>query len=295
MDNLTLKEGFLGQRMIVLPKEVRKQLRANPITNSFFITDLGYYPNANNHRRIREKGANEYIFRYCTEGEGWVELDDKRWTVGPNQFFIIPKHLKHSYGAHGNNPWSIYWMHFDGLLAANLFDRYRSKNKKVTTIPFDSGPINTFDQIIGIYGSSHIDSQMEYASILGLNFISSFIFNELGHNRSAHSDYGNLVDSIIEFMTNNLDKSYRSEDMAKHFNYSPSYIISLFQRETGYSLIHFFNLKKIQKSCEYIRYTDMTIKEIGFKLGYHDPLYYSRIFKKYMGVSPKKYRNQLGD
>lgn len=293
MGNITLREGFLGQRMIVLPKDVRKQFHLNPITNSFFITDLGYYPNANNHHRTRDKGANEYIFIYCTEGEGWVKLEDKKLTVRPNQFFMIPKHLKHSYGAHGSNPWSIYWIHFDGLLAPNLFERYWTKNKKIVSVPFDSGPIKTFDQIFGIYGSSSIDSQMEHASILGLNFIGSFIFKDPDHGRSVGSDYGSLVDSIIDFMVKNLDKPYRSEDIARNFNYSQSYIFSLFKRETGYSLIHFFNLKKIQKSCEYIKYTDMTLKEISFKLGYQDPLYYSRIFKKYMGTSPKQYRIQL--
>ncbi|HUH47533.1 MAG TPA: AraC family transcriptional regulator [Arenibacter sp.] len=295
MYNNTLREGFLGQRMIVLPKDVRKRLSINPITSSFFITDLGYYPNANYHRRIREKGTNEYIFIYCTEGEGWVRFEDKKSPVLPNQFFMIPKRMKHSYGAHENNPWSIYWMHFDGFLAANLFDRYQSKNKKIIRASFDSSLINTFDKIFDIYGSSYIDPQIEYASLLGLNFVSCFIFNDLDRNHLVHTDYVNLVDSIIDFMTENLDKPYKSEDIAKNFNYSPSYIFSLFKRKTGYSLIHFFNLKKIQKSCEYIKYTDMTIKEISFKLGYQDPLYYSRIFKKYMGVSPKNYRTQFED
>lgn len=111
MDNYTIKEGFLGQRMIVLPNEVKQHLGANPITSSFYITDLGYYPNANHHQRVREKGASEYIFIYCTKGEGWYKLDDEIIPVLPNQFFIIPKNTKHSYGAQNRNPWTIYWMH----------------------------------------------------------------------------------------------------------------------------------------------------------------------------------------
>ncbi|NKI27576.1 AraC family transcriptional regulator [Arenibacter sp. 6A1] len=291
MDNYTIKEGFLGQRMIVLPNEVKKHLGANPITRSFYITDLGYYPNANHHQRVREKGASEYIFIYCTKGEGWYKLDDEIIPVLPNQFFIIPKNTKHSYGAQNRNPWTIYWMHFDGALVASLFERYCANDKKPITVPFESGRINLFGQIFKIYGSSYIEPQMEYANLSALNFLSSFIYSDI--NNVSHNDYENLVDSIIDFLINNLDKSFTSKDIAGNFNYSSSYIFSLFKKKTGYSLIHFFNLKKIQKSCEYIKFTDMNIKEISFKLGYHDPLYFSRIFKRYMGVSPKKYRDQL--
>ncbi len=70
MDNSSLKEGFLGQKMIVLPKNIKKGLETNAITKPFYITDLGYYPKASHHYRIREKGATEFIFIYCTEGEG---------------------------------------------------------------------------------------------------------------------------------------------------------------------------------------------------------------------------------
>ncbi|WP_415864943.1 helix-turn-helix domain-containing protein [Thalassobellus suaedae] len=78
--------------------------------------------------------------------------------------------------------------------------------------------------------------------------------------------------------------------MPRTFNLSTSYLQTLFKKRTGYSLIHFFNLKKTQKACEYLNYTDLSIKEISVKLGFKDPLYFSRLFKNYMGVSPKAYK-----
>ena len=52
----------------------------------------------------------------------------------------------------------------------------------------------------------------------------------------------------------------------------------------------FFNLKKTQKACEYLNYTDLSIKEISYKIGFDDPLYFSRIFKNFMGKSPRNYK-----
>ncbi|TRX54759.1 helix-turn-helix domain-containing protein [Fulvivirga sp. M361] len=292
MDSSTLKEGFLGQKMIVLPNAVRKWMKVNPITGPFYITDIGYYPKASHHYRVRKRGAKEFIFIYCTEGEGTLSIDSHQAEVKPNHFFIVPKNTTHYYHANELNPWSIYWMHFDGSMAENLFDRYQSRSQKIGIIPFESERIKLFNQIFQIFKSDYVEPQMEYANILGLNFISSFIFREIDQSVGVHAG-NNLVDAIIDFLNQNLDKSFKSEDIAEEFNYSPSYLFSLFKKRTGYSLIHFFNLKKIQKACEYLNYTDLTVKEIGYRMGFQDPLYFSRLFKKQMGVSPKTYKSEL--
>lgn len=293
MDDITLKDGFLGQKMIVLPNEVKKKLATNVITSPFYITDIGYYPNANHHYVSRENGANEYIFIYCTEGKGWLEMGSHKMEVLPNQFFIIPERTDHKYSSNDEAPWSIYWMHFKGAIAMNLFDRYNSNHQLVRNTRFYYEQMDLFNQIFGIFNSDYIDYQMEYANILSLNFISSFVYQDIVQLANT-SKNGNLIDTIIDFLLNNIDKSFKSEDIAQEFNYSSSYIFNLFKKKTGYSLIHFFNLKKMQKACEYLYFTNLTIKEISFKVGFQDPLYFSRLFKKLMGVSPRNYKKRQG-
>jgi AraC-like DNA-binding protein len=289
MDNFTLKEGFLGQKIIVLPKSIKKGVETNAITKSFYITDIGYYPHASHHYRSRKKGANEYIFIYCTEGEGRLEIAGEQTKVLPNHFYIIPKNTAHEYQADERNPWSIYWMHFDGNMVQNLFDRYRANQQKARIVPFENYRIDLFNQIFQILNSDYVAPRLEYANILGLNFISSFIFFEI--DRSMHlKGHNDLVFTIVDFLTKNLDKTLKSEDIAKEFNYSSSYLFNLFKKRTGYSLIHFFNLKKIQKACEYLNYTDLSVKEISYRMGFQDPLYFSRLFKRYMGISPRAYK-----
>lgn len=284
-----LKEGFVGQKMIVLPSTIKKKMKSNAITQSFYITDIGYYPNASHHYRERKKGAKEFIFIYCIEGEGVLSINGKERAVMPHHFFIINKNTPHHYWANDHNPWSIYWLHFDGTLAQHLYERYQSSLLKKSVISFDNSRIQLFDQIYQIYSSDYIEPKMEYSSILGLNFISSFLFNEVEPS-IHHPD--NIADTIIAYLTANLNKSFKAEDIAREFKYSPSYLFNLFKKKTGYSLIHFFNLKKTQKACEYLNYTNLTIKEISYRMGFEDPLYFSRLFKKHMGMSPKQYKGE---
>ncbi|WP_228853025.1 AraC family transcriptional regulator [Aegicerativicinus sediminis] len=292
MDDLTIKEGFMGQRMIVLPNQVRKKLNENPITKKFFVTDLGYYPNANHHFRERIKGSKEYIFIYCVEGEGWLSYNKKKIKIKPNAYFIIPKNTRHAYGAENNNPWSIYWMHFDGTSVNELFQRHILNDTITDTVPYDNTVIKLFEQIFEIFNGGYAEYELEFANILSQSFISSFIYHDINkHTNTANSK--DLVNSIKTFLNENLDKTFKTEELANEFNYSPSYLFSVFKKSTGYSLHHFFNLKKIQKACEYMNYTDYSIKEISFLLGFQDQFYFSRVFKKYMGISPKEYRKNI--
>ena len=289
MDNTTLRDGFVGQKMIVLPKMIKKALRTNRITQQFYITDIGYYPKAKNHYRQRKDGTDEYIFIYCIEGEGWIKLNGKRFTILPNSFFIVPKGVKHSYASNNENPWTIYWAHFNGIAAESLFERYCSIPQPIQAIPFDSSRIQLFNQIYRILEKSYAEPQLEYANMLGLNFVASYVYKEIDEV-AKKGEKGDLVDSIIAYLNQNLDQSFRSEDIAKRFKCSPSYIFTLFKKRTGYSIIHYFNLKKIQKACEFLKYTDLSVKEISHKTGFKDPLYFSRMFKKHMGMPPKAYK-----
>ena len=91
-------------------------------------------------------------------------------------------------------------------------------------------------------------------------------------------------------MQDHVDKNLTLQDFAGHVNYSPSHYSLKFKNETGFSPIEYFNQLKIQKACQYLQFTDLRIKEIAFKIGIQDAYYFTRLFGKTMGFSPKDYR-----
>lgn len=66
----------------------------------------------------------------------------------------------------------------------------------------------------------------------------------------------------------------------------------MFKKRTGYSPLTYFNLMKIRKACELLDTTSMKLNQISFKIGFDDQFYFSRLFTKIMGMSPKAYRAQ---
>jgi len=92
-------------------------------------------------------------------------------------------------------------------------------------------------------------------------------------------------------MQKNIEKGLSIADIANHVNSSASHFSALFKKNTGFPPIEYFNQLKIQKACQYLQFTKLRIREIAFQIGIDDPYYFSRLFTKTMGYSPKEYRD----
>lgn len=71
---------------------------------------------------------------------------------------------------------------------------------------------------------------------------------------------------------------------------SVSHFSDLFRDQTGQSPMSYFTQLKIRQACRFLDLTDKPVKVVAIETGYGDPYYFSRVFKKIMGLSPEKYR-----
>lgn len=289
----SIKEGFLGQRMIVLPKNIVTSIRKNKLIEHLYFTDIGFFPHAVNHHMKRRNGSKEYILIYCSRGEGIIFLDNKTIILTPNTYFIIPPNIAHEYYAHEHNPWSIYWIHFKGDQAVQFYNKFsRLFLNKIPSVSLKENRIRLFDHFIDILESGYSESNIEYVNLALWQLLNLFIYEQYFRIERHQISENNTVEEAIQYMKNHLDTPLKIEDIAGKFNYSSSHFFTLFKKKTGYSPIHYFNYLKIQKACQYLSFTNMSIKEISFFLGFNDPLYFSRLFKKIMNTSPLGYRKE---
>jgi AraC-like DNA-binding protein len=292
MQVIRKREGFEGQRAIVLPKKILEMCGYLPTVNGLYVTDIGFYPRATYHYRERPNGVSQNILIYCTEGKGWLEVPAGRFMVNPNEYLIIPADMPHKYGADGSMPWSIHWVHFKGVQAPTFASLLSKQFKEfVSYSPFLDERIRIFDSIYKTLESGYSFDNLNYSSITFGYFLASFSFAE--KFASAHHPIEkDAVDISIEFMQNHLDVSLALEEIASSINLSVSHYSSLFRKKTGYSPVVYFNHLKIQHACQYLQFTTLRINQIATKLGILDQYYFSRMFTRIMGVSPLEYRNR---
>ncbi|MDE6853465.1 MAG: AraC family transcriptional regulator, partial [Muribaculaceae bacterium] len=256
-----------------------------------YITDIGYYPKAQHHYRHRNPPIGQYVFIYCIDGCGWFELNGTTYEVSANQYFILPAGVPHTYASSDSNPWTIYWAHFSGTTARHFVEPDPSPQTIAPGLDSRiSDRINIFEEIYSTLDDSFAIENIRYAVSLFHHFLESMrylnLYRKVG-NRKHDSD---VIESTIHYMAENVERRLSLNDIADYSGFSPSYLSSMFKKRTGYSPVTYFNLLKIRKACELINTTSMKLTQISFKLGFDDQFYFSRLFNKMMGMSPKAYR-----
>lgn len=99
-DHIRKPEGFVEEKLYVLPEYWMRELEQEELTSTLFITDIGYFANAQYHFRERLEGSSSHIFIFCEAGEGWVELNHgERLIMQQGDMVIIPPETAHRYGA----------------------------------------------------------------------------------------------------------------------------------------------------------------------------------------------------
>jgi AraC family transcriptional regulator of arabinose operon len=290
MNNTTtpkIKAGFLGQTMVVLDPDKKRKLVSNLFFRNLFPDAIGYFPNAKHHNRSRKNGINEYILLYCLDGEGWIKINGKTIPLTPNTGFIIPENTGHKYGSSLKDAWSIYWVHFEGDYAATFYKRFSTSNDASIKIAFDESRITLLNEIITLLESDFTNEKVELTHFKLIAFLSS-----LCYSNTLNSNVDDIISHSIVFMKAHLNEILTIELLANQACYSISRYSELFKKKTGYSPIQFFIRLKILKSCEYLYFTNLNIKEICKEVGFDDPYYFSRMFKKQIGVSPSEYRKK---
>ena len=286
------KDGFNGERALVLPNSIIKELEQDVFASILHITDIGYYPKAWHHFRERTEPINQYVFIYCIEGEGWYKINNQEHKVSANQYFIIPAEVSHVYGANENNPWTIYWIHFKGKLAGEF--------ARQATTPIDIKPginsrisnrINLFEEIFHTLEMGYSRENLLYACSIFYHYLGTLRYMQQYRNvASENTEKIDLITAAIHYMKENIEKKLTLQEIAEHIGYSPSHLSVLFNQRTGYPPLAYFNQLKIQSACQLLDFTDMKINQICYKVGIEDCYYFSRLFHKVMGMSPMTYR-----
>lgn len=100
------------------------------------------------------------------------------------------------------------------------------------------------------------------------------------------------VRKCIDHIYENLDKNLSIKDIAGFFGLNPSYLSKLFLKETGITIKDFITDAKIRTAENMLRYSDFSYSDISHTLGFSSQSAFISVFKKSIGITPKKYREQ---
>jgi AraC family transcriptional regulator of arabinose operon len=289
---LQLGEGFEGQEMFVIPRPVLSEARLHPLIRGLFPTDIGWYPKARYHYRDRVNGAPEDHLMMCMDGHGYVVVDGKENHLQAGELLIIPRNCRHTYWAAEDRPWSIYWMHFRGEDASYYVDRIPNVAEPIA---YDKASrtevVRLFRDCLDTLEGGYTMPTLIYAAQSAKHILSVLLFrNSAMPMKQRVTDQRLNSDAIIEYMRTRISEPVRLEEFAREAGLSVSHFSELFREQVHQSPLSYFTQLKIRAACRLLDLSGKSIKVVAVETGYNDPYYFSRVFKKIMGISPEKYR-----
>ncbi len=173
------------------------------------------------------------------------------------------------------------YIHFDGNRSEDLFRR------------FDITPKNRlfegFDGIIPLWRDS-LASASERTIDLASESILLYTFSRLFKNSTKRD---NLINKLLEISENEFaDPDLSVNSIADSLGYNPKYISHLFKEKMGITYSEYLRNLRIKYAVSLFDHGIDSVKNVAFLSGFTDPLYFSTIFKKCLGVSPKDYKSK---
>jgi len=109
------------------------------------------------------------------------------------------------------------------------------------------------------------------------------------HFYNVKSNADNIVNDVKEYIRQNLDKRLGLNQVAEIFGFTPKYISGLFAKHAECSFVEYVTAAKINLARELLLVSDTKVYEVSEKLGFESSFYFSKVFKKHTGLSPRAY------
>lgn len=116
----------------------------------------------------------------------------------------------------------------------------------------------------------------------------SFIHIVFDYSGVKHSD---IVFKVSSYVKENYNQKMTLDEIAKEVGMSSAYLSSVFKREMGISISNFINKTRVEHSKKMLKNTSMTLSFIASECCFETPSYFTKVFKDFVGVTPRQYRN----
>lgn len=286
----------LNDIRLIIPIFLLDKLKVHPLTEGMYPISLGKYQN--NFYQIKQKRTSSYWLIYSLTDHGVLHYKNRVRNIkrgdlviiSPNEAFEYKLKIENNNQKKISHKNALFWINFHGNLADLFAQRLLMKmDDGVAQVGALTNISNDFDELLELGSRGYTATNVIHA-VHVLQQSLSFLALQL-RLVSFNSSSTFSLEAVETLMQNNLHQELSLDALAHHSQLSKFHFLKKFKELTDTSPIqHFINMK-IQRACFNLDNTNKIIKVIGEELGYSDPYYFSRLFKKVIGISPKQYRD----
>lgn len=269
------------------PKFLADALQAHPLTSGCYPVAMGHYPKAFRHS-MRRDHHDDNLLMFCTSGRGTVSTPDTKFSVRSGDTVVLPRKVIHSYTADDEKPWTLYWVHFLGSNADEFVAHLLQGDEYWIHSGVEPSLVNGFEQMLTVGKTGYSLDAFIGASNRLRYLLAEFA---LCRDRQRQQNMGKMhLSQLQAFMRERVSSSLSLTELAAFSGLTPQHFANRYKATTGYSPMRHFLHMKMEAACRLLDSTQHSVKTVAAKLGYVDPLYFSRMFRQTVGLSPSQYR-----
>jgi AraC-like DNA-binding protein len=247
--------------------------------------------------QLGPKVYDYYLIHHIISGKGRFTAKGHEMQLQAGDNFIIEPEQLVSYVSDEEEPWYYRWIAFTGRQAADLIASagifaqqpivHTGKGRRAAALIHRIGLAFQEKR-----SGSHLKANgflhlllAEYSEALAPSSALSDV---------PHSEMERIVDRAIHFLSTQYAEPITIEMMAESLGYNRAYLSRLFKRHTKDTPVTFLLKLRVDKARQLLRERlELTVEQIAASVGFHDPLYFSKQFRRWHGVSPTEYREQM--
>lgn len=241
----------------------------------------------------RPRGRLDYQLLYIASGKAHFYFNGKEQIIPAGNMVLYRPKEEQRYYYYGADQTEVYWVHFTGNNVKNILRKYGiSDDMRVIFTGVSLDYKNIFLQMIKELQLCKDD----YEELLVHYFMELLIMlHRLILDRPKKKSIMHMpeMEEAVQYFHGNYNKTISIKSYALSHNMSEGWFIQNFKEYTHTSPAQYLLSLRITNAKMLLESTTYNISEISNIIGYDNPLYFSRIFKKQLGISPSEYRLQM--
>ena len=244
-----------------------------------YVINCGYYRDViENMRTVRKAGRSDYHLLYVKSGA--MSVNGETLTDGYFRIYAPREAQDYTYIAAEKS--NYFWAHFTGTAVLGIFEE----------LGLGSGIFNFNDRAEEIEKVWLLLCESMFFKRGNLdNYSASLLMallNLLATPKTTRSPFSSAA-KILE----DINTKVTVPELAQKYHMSVGHFIESFKEIYGYSPMNYRAMKQFEQAKIFLKETDISITAISELCGFNDPLYFSRQFKKHVGVCPTHYRSKF--
>lgn len=241
----------------------------------------------------RPRGRRDFQLIYVASGKAHFHFGEEERIVTAGHIVLYRPKEPQKYEYYGKDQTQVFWVHFTGNDVTNILRSYGiTDNKKVFYCGSSLDNQNLFRKMINELQMS----KENYAEMLEMYLRQIFITMQRAFIGTIKKEKARVVDKIEKatvYFNENYSQEINIDEYAEQMHVSVSWFIRNFRESTGLTPMQYILSKRIYNAEILLQDPSYNVSEISRVVGYDNPLYFSRIFKKAKGLSPSEYRKSL--